>query len=87
MVKLLLDAGADPMLNTFDGAIMTQGVVYGNEAPVFLPGFPGLDDPEDARPLPGFPGLFALLQLTTHTGHLLGDWVDHYDIPALVSSN
>lgn len=58
---MLFDAHADPSLNKFDGAIMSMAVVHDAQAPEYLEGFPGPGDDGNASSLPGFAGLFAML--------------------------
>lgn len=61
LVSMLFDAHADPTLNKFDGAFMSMAVVHGAQAPEYLEGFPGPGDDGNASSLPGFAGLFAIL--------------------------
>jgi len=64
VVGMLFEARADPMLNKFVGAFTTMAAALGGaEALEFVPGFPGPgEDGTEAKPVPGFPGLFLCLE-------------------------
>jgi hypothetical protein len=59
LIKILLDAGADPKENKFNGLIVTWASYHGKEQEKLWPGFrPNADG--EFKPVPGLPGLLKL---------------------------